>query len=174
MPRECNSVGSISGCSLNRNDVRICPSTIFAVCGVYMLIENLEFSPSKDKTSAFGLIDRVAVLERMGGDESLLVEVVRIIQEYAPQRRAEIRDAATIGDYARLAMAVHAFKGMIGYLDAGPATAAILRLEQGANSADPRETAAALADFEIQLTDLLNAATELMIMPNSEIFPAPG
>jgi len=63
-------------------------------------------------------IDRDAVLRRLGGDEALLADVVRLFLEDCPQRLAAIEAALERGDADDIRSAAHALKGPAGNLSA--------------------------------------------------------
>jgi signal transduction histidine kinase/CheY-like chemotaxis protein/HPt (histidine-containing phosphotransfer) domain-containing protein len=63
-------------------------------------------------------IDRAAVLERLGGDLSLLSEVSRLFLEDCPARLAAIKAAVDARDAAAIRTSAHALKGAAGNLSA--------------------------------------------------------
>jgi CheY-like chemotaxis protein len=117
--------------------------------------------PQPIQRLAASILDREGALERLDGDEGCLREIANIFLQDAPCRRAAIRSAVEDGDLPRLRAAVHALKGAIGYLNAGPAAAATIHLEATAENGDPRDTADALASLERSLDELTAAAAQL-------------
>ncbi len=107
------------------------------------------------------VLDRQAILERLGHNEDYLHEFAKVFLEDAPLKRAEIRQAVKDGDFLRLRQAVHSFKSAIGYLDAGPTSAATARFEAAAASGDPLDTARALTAFEHDLDVLTSAVAHI-------------
>jgi HPt (histidine-containing phosphotransfer) domain-containing protein len=63
------------------------------------------------------------------GNEELLVELVRLFLDDAPNQIREIHSALADGDALRLENAAHALKGSAASLGADPLAAAALKLE---------------------------------------------
>jgi HPt (histidine-containing phosphotransfer) domain-containing protein len=64
------------------------------------------------------VIDRRHALERLGGDEELLAEVIRLFLEDCPQQLAAIKSAVDARDGEHIRSAAHALKGAAGNLSA--------------------------------------------------------
>jgi two-component system sensor histidine kinase/response regulator len=64
-------------------------------------------------------VDRIAFLERLGGDEELMVDVIRLFLVDCPQRLADIKAAVDQRDAERLRTAAPALKGAAANLSAG-------------------------------------------------------
>jgi PAS domain S-box-containing protein len=64
-------------------------------------------------------VDRIAFLERLGGDEELMVDVIRLFLVDCPQRLADIKAAVDQRDAERLRTSAHALKGAAANLSAG-------------------------------------------------------
>ncbi len=122
----------------------------------------LSHEPRAVMRSATDVVDRAAVLERLGENQELLREIVGIFLKDAPQRRDEIRNAFAAGDLIRVRNAAHSFRGAMGYLEAGTALAAALRLEQTAETGNPQEVSEAIAVFERHLDELTAAMATLI------------
>lgn len=65
-----------------------------------------------------GTLDLVSALERMGGDEELLAEVIALFMEDFPVLLASIESAVAARDGGRLTYAAHALKGAAATLSA--------------------------------------------------------
>ena len=63
-------------------------------------------------------IDRVGLMERLGGDEDLLIDVVRLFLADCPVRLAAIKAAVDDRDAERIRTTAHALKGAAGNLSA--------------------------------------------------------
>jgi len=63
-------------------------------------------------------VDRVAMLERLGGDEQLFAEAIAIFLEDFPGRLADIRSALDDGDPRSIRSSAHALRGAAGMLAA--------------------------------------------------------
>jgi response regulator RpfG family c-di-GMP phosphodiesterase len=75
-------------------------------------------------------IDRDAMLERLGGDESLFRDVAALFVEDGPTRLAELADATAARDKTRVRFVAHALKGAAGNLSARRLLAASDALER--------------------------------------------
>jgi len=73
--------------------------------------------------------DRAAALERLGGDEVLLTEILGLMREGIPRRLDEMRTALDSDNCTALYRAAHMLKGSLGYVDSQPASAAVARME---------------------------------------------
>jgi two-component system, sensor histidine kinase and response regulator len=75
-------------------------------------------------------IDREALLNRVGGDEELLMEIVQLFLVDCPLRVAAIRDAVDGGNADDIRLAAHALKGSASNMSATALTAAARTLER--------------------------------------------
>lgn len=96
--------------------------------------------------------DRSAVLENLGGDETLLAEISRIFVDDWPQGRARLRAALAAGDAGALRHAAHAVKGSVANFSAERAVQAARELEFAGRDGDlaraPQLLEAAVAAVE--------------------------
>jgi CheY-like chemotaxis protein len=60
--------------------------------------------------------DRAALVERLGGDEALLADLIRIFVDDAPPRLSALKAALDARDFTRLRAEAHALKGSAGAL----------------------------------------------------------
>ena len=74
-------------------------------------------------------LDLREVLERVGGDRALLVEIAQLFRDEAPRMMARIRKSIDGNDPLELEHAAHSLKGACSNLGAGPAASAALALE---------------------------------------------
>src|SRR4051794_41096338 len=70
-----------------------------------------------------------SLLDRVGGDSSLLREIAAIFLDEVPGLLAEMEAAADAGDALRLQHAAHAVKGSVANFEVAPVTQAALTLE---------------------------------------------
>jgi signal transduction histidine kinase/CheY-like chemotaxis protein len=75
-------------------------------------------TPMPGTAAAAGPIDHVSLLDRLGGDERLLVEVVRVFLADCPVRLATIKAAVDSRDGERIRTTAHALKGAAANLSA--------------------------------------------------------
>ena len=77
-------------------------------------------------------VDLTAALHWVGGDRELLLELVGIFVEEAPDRLAELQDAAAARDAATVERVAHGLKGSAGILGAARLRTASAELEERA------------------------------------------
>jgi len=77
-----------------------------------------EESGEKAAPAPIEAIDQNDVLERLGGDEHLFAEVIRLFLEECPHHLAHIKSAVDHRDAERIRTAAHALKGAAGNLSA--------------------------------------------------------
>jgi HPt (histidine-containing phosphotransfer) domain-containing protein len=73
--------------------------------------------------------NRLAALDRVGGDEELLREVVELFLVEHPHLMRDVEDAVQHKDAARLERAAHTLKGSLSTIGAEGAARAALQLE---------------------------------------------
>ncbi len=113
------------------------------------LIELLAPEPTADaEVDAVPAIDMDELLDRVDGDQDLLLKVTGMFQDGLPQRLTEIRDAAAERDAAALARAAHALKGASGSIGAKALASAALAVEMTGRGGNLDQLAAPLADLE--------------------------
>jgi len=100
-------------------------------------------------------IDRAAALERIGGDEELLVEIIDLYLEDSPRVREALRAAAVAGDSEGVWKAAHRLKGSVGSLSAQPSFEAARALEMSGREGTVDEEL--LAQLEAELDRLERA-----------------
>ena len=74
--------------------------------------------------------DRVELERRLGGDEALIADVVRLFLEDCPARLQEIRAAIAEQNAEQVRTAAHALKGAASYMSASRVVAAAATLER--------------------------------------------
>jgi CheY-like chemotaxis protein/HPt (histidine-containing phosphotransfer) domain-containing protein len=85
--------------------------------------------PSAEGPAGHPAIDLEDVLERVGGDRALLMELAQLFRSECPGMLSHIRLCIDDDDAAGLEMAAHSFKGACLNLGAGPTASAALVLE---------------------------------------------
>jgi PAS domain S-box-containing protein len=116
-------------------------------------------APPDRKTIA--VVDMQALLERLGGDPSLLVEIIGIYLQDGPRLLDEIREAIAARDPQKLAIVAHQYKGTVLNLNARPAADAAAKLEQLGRSSSLDGVADVWADLEREAVALESALTQL-------------
>ena len=106
-------------------------------------------------------IDRASLLERVEGDQELLMEMIHLFQEDAPKLLAAMRDALQCGDMVVLERSAHSLKGAAGNLSAKVAGAAAFQLEKDAKNKDAKSAMESLSRVKRAVELLLPALAEL-------------
>jgi len=118
-----------------------------------------EEAPSEETLSEeTPVIDRAAVLEKLGGDEELLAEIIELYLDDAPKVLDSIRAAFATEDVEGVWKAAHRLKGSVGSLSADPAFQAAKHLEEVGRKGD---LAAAVQAFEALEREAERLAEEL-------------
>jgi len=94
-------------------------------------------------------------LERLGGDEKLLHEVVQIFLEGTPGRLVALQQAVTERNAEALERAAHSLKGELGYLGISALSQKARELEEMGRSRDILRASAVLAEFEAGINAVL-------------------
>ena len=102
-------------------------------------------------------IDRVSLLERVEGDQELLIEMIHLFQEDAPTLLNTMRDALQHGDMTLLERSAHSMKGAVSNLSAKATAAAAQQLEKDAKNKNSESAKKSLAELE-RAVELLNPA----------------
>jgi CheY-like chemotaxis protein len=118
-------------------------------------------TPALPREPADPVLDRAALLQRVGGDPATVEQVVGLFQDACPPALQTIREAFARGDAEGLAKAAHYFKSMVGSLAAPSAFAAALRLENAGLQADWTGAAESVAALETQVESLGGALAAL-------------
>jgi PAS domain S-box-containing protein len=105
-------------------------------------------------------IDRVAALRAVGGDQALLLDVMRLFLEDCPERVSELRAAVASGDPAHVQRAAHAIKGSVGTFGARHARDLAAYLERAGREGRLDEAPARLRALEAELERVSQALRE--------------
>ena len=108
------------------------------------------------------VLDRDAVLDRVGGDESLLKEITDIFLSEYPVLLAEIREAIQRRDATKLEQCAHTLKGCVSNFGADAATSAAYELEMLARRKSLDEAPEALRALELHFAVLTPALESLV------------
>jgi PAS domain S-box-containing protein len=103
------------------------------------------------------VVDLAGLLDGVGGDQSLLEELLQIFHEDWPGLMSEMREAVGERDPQRLRSAAHSLKGLVASLAADDAARAALRLETMGREADLTHAREALEDMERELQCVVEA-----------------
>ena len=113
-------------------------------------------------------VDWAAVLERVGGDESLLREITAIFLTEYPTLLEEIRSAVRTGDPGRVEKCAHTLKGCVANFGVEQATTAAFKLERIGRENHLEEAPAALRILERQFS-VLTPALEAIVRRSKSV-----
>jgi HPt (histidine-containing phosphotransfer) domain-containing protein len=108
------------------------------------------------------IVDRAALLDRLGGDEDLLREITSIFLDEYPILIQEIRTAVATLDAKAIERAAHSLKGSVANFGAPGATRAALRLETLGRKGQMEEAPLALDDLVLEFQQLHPALLALV------------
>jgi two-component system sensor histidine kinase/response regulator len=97
------------------------------------------------------------VLEGLGGDRKLFVELVNLFVVDAPKLLARAERAITRRDSARLKKAAHALKGSVGNFDSGAVLESVRQLEKFGDTADFQNARPVFALAKAEVSRLIRA-----------------
>ena len=100
------------------------------------------------------VLDRAALLERLGGNVNVLKQVVGLSLVECPRLLGAVHEAVKGNDARALERTAHALKGMLATLAAPKAQAAALRVETLGREGDLGDAADAVAGLEAELAGL--------------------
>jgi PAS domain S-box-containing protein len=103
------------------------------------------------------ILDRADLLNRFGGDEELLRELIAIAIASFPEQLAQVRAAIARGDSEALARAAHAIKGAAGNFSTTAAFEAAQRLELMGREGEMAGAGAGLSALEAEIERLQQA-----------------
>jgi two-component system sensor histidine kinase/response regulator len=106
------------------------------------------------------ICDLKAALKRMGGNVSILRQLVEYYREDVPPLIDRMRAGIVANNPAEVQQAAHSVKGLVVNFDADSSTHAALQLEQMARARDLTKAAQALDNLEKEIARL-NADLEV-------------
>jgi HPt (histidine-containing phosphotransfer) domain-containing protein len=101
-----------------------------------------------------GSWDRSAALESVGGDETLLCEVIQAFLKESPNLVTRIEQALSLHDPRLLEIAAHSLKGALGYLGVPDAYRVAQRLETAGRAGDLESAGEVFAQLHTRLVSL--------------------
>ena len=116
-------------------------------------------APSDLPAESDAVFDPEAALELVDGDRELLVDIIDLLLEQAPQSLSEIREAISHRNGQDLDRAAHKLKGSLGNFGKKAAYAQALRLEEMGREGDLADAAAACTLLEEEIARLSLALT---------------
>jgi signal transduction histidine kinase/DNA-binding response OmpR family regulator len=111
------------------------------------------------------LWDMSRTLEQLGGDETLLQEVMEIFLDQAPKHLAALRLAVAQGQAETVETTAHTLKGELGYLGIPEISQRASEIEEIGRSKDVSRAAGLLPQFEADITGLFSAIRNAKACP---------
>jgi CheY-like chemotaxis protein len=115
--------------------------------------------PTAEPSSA--PIDREGVMHRLGGDEQLFGEVIKLFLEDCPARLAAIKEAVHCGDAEAIRTTAHALKGAAGNLSATGLFEAARTLERLGAEGRVEAAEAAWRHLSAKAAEVIDALREM-------------
>jgi HPt (histidine-containing phosphotransfer) domain-containing protein len=100
-------------------------------------------------------LNRALILERLEGNSGLLIELVQLFSEEAPQLIEAMQKSLQQGDMQGLARSAHSMKGAASNFMAHSTAGAASQLEDDAKRGDTESAKAVLARLELVVERLL-------------------
>ena len=116
-------------------------------------------------------------LEQLGGDETLLQEVLDIFLEEAPKHLAALRLAVAQGIAETVETTAHTLRGELGYMGLPEISQKASELEEMGRSNDLRGAASFLSQFEADISGLFNSirsAKAVALVPHVAVVDSSG
>jgi len=105
-------------------------------------------------------LDRAALLDRLEGDQELLLEIVELFLEDCPRRLAVGRQAVNAGDLVTLVRIAHSLKGSAANFGGADASSAALAVETAARAGDLTAATATWQRLEAEIAWLTAALAQ--------------
>ncbi len=99
--------------------------------------------------------NRGLTLERLGGDEKLLHEIMQIFADEVPKHLSGLRNAITQQNAETVEQIAHSLQGELGYLSLPEVSLAARELEEKGRNADFQGALRLLPSFEADVSRLL-------------------
>ncbi len=106
--------------------------------------------------------DLSSALKRMGGDEQLMREMIRIFLEDSPAMIDQLSAAVAAADVATIHRISHSLRGLVSTYDAHDATRSALALEKLAGAGDMGQVQDRLDELRSQMQDLSTALMSVL------------
>jgi HPt (histidine-containing phosphotransfer) domain-containing protein len=123
--------------------------------------ETIAIAPASAAGAAIPPIDRDSLMQRLGGDERLLIEVIRVFLDDCPLRLAAIKAAVDSRDPERIRTTAHALKGAAANLSAKGLFDAAAMLERLGLEGRLEPAEAAWRQLSIEATSVIDLLRRL-------------
>ena len=116
-------------------------------------------------------------LEQLGGDETLLEEVIEIFLKEAPKHLAALHLAVAQGIAVAVETTAHSLKGELGYMGVPEISQKAAELEEMGRSNNVRGAASVLSQFELDISGLfssIRSARAMALEPHVALVDSSG
>jgi PAS domain S-box-containing protein len=137
------------------------PPALFAEIERCIAGAEMETAPAIQSHGRCEHLDRASLLERVEGDEELLVEMIQLFLDDAPRLMAAMHAALEQGDMPVLERSAHSMKGAAGNLSAHVTVAAAAQLENDAKNAQAESSRVSLGTLEAAVERLFPVLVDL-------------
>lgn len=108
------------------------------------------------------IMDLETVLNNLGGDKELFIELATIFSEESFDQIRQIRDNIAKGDLRSAAMVSHTLKGAVGNFAAKPAYYAAAQVEKMSRDGQMNEIADAVDVLEVEVSRLQSVLKKII------------
>ena len=105
-------------------------------------------------------LDRDAVMESLGGDQELFLDVIGILLEELPRHMVSLGEAISRGDGCAIEHLAHSIKGEVGYLSLPEVSQTACELEAIGREADLAQAASLYAGLQAKVAEVLPLCAE--------------
>lgn len=116
--------------------------------------QNEQHNENNISNSAACVFDRQAILERVGGDEDLMKEIISMFVEECPKMMAEIESAVSAKNSEGLERAAHSLKGSVSNFGAQRAYEAAYALEKMGHDGSIDQAAGVFSQLKNEINTL--------------------
>ena len=113
--------------------------------------------PLESSTTEPAVLNLEQILDRLGGDEKLLQEVIQIFIDEAPKHLDTLRSALSQGDAEAVERIAHSLKGELGYLGISEVSQKSRELEELGREHDLEQASRIFPSFEVEVSAIVAA-----------------
>ena len=133
----------------------VSPSTMFAEIDRCVDGAERKTTMNNEPQDSNQLLNRSLLLDRLEGDQELLLELLHVFQEETPRLLAAMKEAVQVRDMNGLSRSAHSMKGAAGTISAIRTATDASQLEQDAKKGDVESCISSLARLERDVEQLL-------------------
>lgn len=108
------------------------------------------------------VLDRQAILERVGDDSEVLATIIQMFHDEVPQMVGDLKSAIQTGNATHVEKSAHFFKSSIGNFTTGTAYVIVHQLEMMGKSGELSGATSALVELEDAIARLRTSLDKLL------------